>query len=151
MSLGGTSPRISNGGTRGAAAKFWLGGGMDSGLPNPPTLKFWFLLGFWPLYFENLKYKKLGKLLKHICKKHNFWGRCPLRILNWGAHTPIPPEQCSVPGYGVYGSTHRPSCHSNQMSTNFYVTSYITVCQRHLRAKIMKGSPNSKSARNPFR
>ena len=30
-----------------------------------------------------------------------------------------PPEWCSVLAYGVYGSTGRPSCHSNQMSTNF--------------------------------
>ena len=29
------------------------------------------------------------------------------------------PEQCSVPAYSIYGSTRRPSCHSNQMSSSF--------------------------------
>ena len=78
--------------SRSAATKFWLGGGADSGPSSPPTPKFWFLLGFRPLYFENLeKSKNFGKLFKQISVKIAIsGGTSPSEFWTGGTRPPVP-------------------------------------------------------------
>ena len=68
-------------------------GGRIHGHPNPPTPKIHFLLGFRPLYFENvgLYLKKLHVSIKKLLKYHNFGGTSPADFSTAGDVSPRPP------------------------------------------------------------
>ena len=86
---------------------------------------------------SNARWNKQNKLLSNPAKEKGLeWTDCSNQVViacrsSCGGRSSkravwshAPPssgtsERCSVPAYGVYGSTGRPSCHSNQMSTNF--------------------------------
>ena len=71
------------------------GGGRIHMHPNPPTRKIYSLLGFPPLYFENVgKCKKCYKF-KKILKYPNFWEVDPRSFQKCGGHDPREPPSAT--------------------------------------------------------
>ena len=67
-------------------------GGTDSGESKPPTPKFRFLLGFRPLYFENIgKSENFEKHAQFFLQKLRILGGHPPRLSNRGDTSPPSP------------------------------------------------------------
>ena len=118
---------------RGVATRICLGGRIH-GHPNPPPQKIWFLLGLWPLYFENVvKCKIVIRVKKKIQKYHNFWGwTSPADFLAAGDAYPVPP--LSTPMLNInfcYADTFSPLLLYSDCTSSSSAQPFATPLVRH--------------------